>query len=305
MTPAEMKKIPKSIVPSASIKPMRTTHHFQVICFLIVSASFLLAGCGPSVEAQVSMTFAAETITAEAWTSTWTHTPTFTFTPSSTYTPSITPTPTSTPTDTLTPTITFTPTFTNTPTYTPSPTFDYPKVVVNKALAACLFGPSKEYLWARDLKQGDTGIIWGRAPNGVDWFYVQMEKWPQYPCWVSHYVVDVTGDPNKMIVETVRLPITNALYRSPAKIRVEREDDQVTISWEEIWMTVDDDRGYFLDLWVCQNGNYVWVPKHMENQYETTFTVTDQPGCPWPSKGQIYTVEKHGYTSPNQIPWLP
>ena len=25
-------------------------------------------------------------------------------------------------------------------------------------------------------------------------------------------------------------------------------------------MTLDDDRGYFLDVWVCQNGNYVWVP---------------------------------------------
>ncbi len=191
---------------------MRTTHHLQVICLLIITASIILTGCGPSVEAQVSMTFAAETVTAAAWTRTftptWTDTPTSTFTPSSTYTPTFTSTPSSTPTDTLTPTITFTPTFTETPTFTPSPTYDYPKVVVNQPLAACMFGPAKSYLYARDLKLGDTGIIWGRAPNGVDWFYVRMDRWPQNPCWVSHYVVDVTGDPNKMIVETVRLPIT-------------------------------------------------------------------------------------------------
>ncbi len=255
------------------------------------------------------MTFAAETVTAASWTRTstptWTDTPTSTFTPSSTHTPTFTSTPSSTPTNTLTPTITFTPTFTDTPTFTPSPTYDYPKVVVNKALAACKFGPATSYLYARDLKLGDTGIIWGRAPNGVDWFYVRMDRWPQNPCWVSHYVVDVTGDPNKMIVETVRLPITDALYRSPSKIRSVREGDQVIITWEEVWMTVDDDRGYFLDVWVCQNGNYVWMPTAMQNQYETTVSFTDQPGCAWPSGGKIYTVEKHGYTTPNQIPWPP
>ena len=164
---------------------MRTTHHLQVICLLFITACIILSGCGPSLEAQVTMTCRAETATAAAWTRTftptWTDTPTSTFTPSSTYTPTFTSTPTSTPTDTLTPTITFTPTFTDTPTFTPSPTFDYPKVTVNQTLAACLFGPSKDYLYARDLQQGDTGIIWGRAPNGVDWFYVKMDSGLKIP----------------------------------------------------------------------------------------------------------------------------
>jgi hypothetical protein len=177
--------------------------------------------------------------------------------------------------------------------------------MVNKALAACLFGPSKAYLWARDLKQGDTGVVWGRAPYGSNWLYVRMDRWPQYPCWVSPYVVDVVGDISKMRIETIRLPITNALYAAPTNIVGRRDGDQVTISWDPVWMTQDDDNGYFLDVWVCQNGNYVWMPTKRDNQFMTTATFTDQPGCSTPSGGQIYTVEKHGYTSPAQIPWPP
>ena len=68
-------------------------------------------------------------------------------------------------------------------------------------------------------------------------------------------------------------------------------------------MTLDDDRGYFLDVWVCQDGNYVWMPTSLPDQYHTTATFTDQSGCSQPSGGKLYTVEKHGYTTPVDIPW--
>jgi hypothetical protein len=131
-----------------------------------------------------------------------------------------------------------------------------------------------------------------------------MDRVGKY-CWVSPYVVDVVGDPHTVIVETVRLPITNALYAPPTNVRAERQGDQVIVSWNLVWMTEDDDRGYFLDVWVCQNGNYVWIPIGLPDQYTTSVTFTDQPGCSLPSGGQLYTVEKHGYTSPVDIPWPP
>jgi len=249
------------------------------------------------------MTFAAETVTATAWTSGFTFTPSKTSTPTWTFTPTFTFTTSSTPTNTNTPTLPFTPTFTDTPTFTPSPTFDYPHVTVNKTLAACMWGPSTAYLYGWDLRAGDTGTVYGRAPVGT-WLYVKMDRVGKW-CWISPYVVDVVGDPKKVIVQQVILPITNALYGPPANIYSERKGDQVIISWDEVWMTQDDDNGYFLDVWVCQDGNYVWMPTHMENQYENSVTFKDEAGCSEPSGGQIYTVEKHGYTSPAEIPWPP
>jgi hypothetical protein len=262
------------------------------ILILIILAFMLLSACGPSPEAQVTMTATAQTATAAMWTKTHTSTATFT--------------PTYTPTTTFTPTLTPTPTITLSPTITPTPTFDFPKVTVNKALAACLFGPAKAYLWKFDLKQGDTGIVWGRAPVG-NWLYVKMDRLND-GCWLSPYVVDVVGDVNKMRVEQVRLWITNALYGPPQNVGAVRDGDQVTVTWDEVYMTEDDDNGYFLDVWVCQDGNYVWMPigrLDLPDQYHTTYTFTDQPGCSQPSGGKLYTVEKHGYTSPVDIPWPP
>lgn len=256
---------------------------FPLLSFLILFA--LLPACGPSPEQQATMTATAQTATAAAWTRT--PTPTATFTPTRTFTPTETPTPT----------------VTDTPTITPSPTFDFPKVTVNKAMASCRWGPSTAYMHARDLLQGDKGLVWGRAPVGA-WLYVRMDKLTG-PCWVSPSVVDVDGNVNTVIVQQVRLPITNALYGPPQNVRAERKGDQVTVSWEKVWMTEDDDRGYFLDVWVCQNGAYLWMPVGLPDQYKTSQTFTDTAGCSQASGGKLYTVEKHGYTSPVDIPWPP
>ncbi len=273
-----------------NIIDMRTKSFFIVALLLLVSA------CGPSPEQQATLTATAQTATAAMWTKT--PTATLTFTPTYTFTSTFTPTKTFTPTATFTPTITLTPTMTFTPTY------DFPKVTVNVAHAACLYGPATAYLWKYDLVQGDTGVVWGRAPNGSNWLYVKIDRWND-TCWLSPYVVDVVGDISVMLVQQVKLPITNALYAAPTDVEAVRQGDEVTVSWEAVWMTEDDDRGYFLDVWVCQGGLYLWMPVSLPDQYHTVATFTDEPGCAWPSSGKLYTVEKHGYTSPVDIPWPP
>ena len=212
-----------------------------------------------------------------------------------------TPTPTNSPTPSRTTTATPTPSRTATASTAFTPTFDFPKVTVSVGMAACRFGPATAYLWARDLLLGDRGVVWGRAANST-WLYVRMDKL-DIACWVAPSVVTVEGDIMRVIVQPVRLPITNALYGPPQNVRAVRSGDQVTVSWDAVWMTADDDRGYFLDVFVCQGGRYVWVPVGLANQYQTSYTFTDVQTCSQPSLGKIYTVEKHGYTSPVDIPW--
>lgn len=244
----------------------------------------LLAACGPSPEEQV-------TLTAAAWTETSTpsSTPTFTFTP--------------TPTLTFTPTITHTPTITFTPTITETPTFAFPTATVNKQ-AHCRYGPSTAYLHAADLYPGDTGSVRGRAMYS-QWLYVKFDKL-NYFCWVAPSVVDVVGDVSVLKrVEPNLLSIGSNQYGPPQNVQAVRDGDRVTISWDQVEMTKDKDRGYFIEAFVCQDGAYIWWTFSYPDQYSTSVTVKDEAGCHAPSYGKLYTVEKHGYSKPVDIPWPP
>lgn len=228
-------------------------------------------------------------------------TPSTTSTATATITPSPTATLTATATITRTPTITFTPTITLTQTVTLTPTFDFPDVKVHTQ-AHCRYGPSSAYLHAADLYPGDTGTVRGRYVNSA-WLHVKFDKL-NYWCWVSPSVMDVSGDLNTVRYITPNLQsVGSNMYGPPQNVRASRNGDQVTISWDQMSMTEDDDRGYFIEAWVCQNGAYIWWTVSFPNQYTNTYTVTDEAGCANPSSGEIYTVEKHGYSLPVKITW--
>ena len=125
-------------------------------------------------------------------------------------------------------------------------------------------------------------------PEDLDWH-----------CWAAASVVEVTGDAAGLPVVQTRLP-QSSLYGPPQGVQADREDDQVLVYWERVPMTADDDRGYLLEATVCQNGRLVFTAVHVDdNQYE----FTDEPGCSGPSLVWLYTVEKHGYSTPVQVPW--
>lgn len=223
----------------------------------------------------------------------------FTATPEPTLVPS--ETITLTPTLTRTPTITPTPTITLTPSITPSPTFDFPDVVVNQT-AHCRYGPSKAYLHAADLYAGDKGVVWGRFLYS-NWLQIKFEKLA-YACWVAPSVIDVSGDITRINYTTPDLmKVGSNQYGPPHGVQATRSGNQVTITWSRMVMTEDKDRGYFIEAWVCQNGAYLWWTVSFPNQYTTTYTVQDDSGCDQPSKGEIRTVEKHGFSEPVSIPW--
>lgn len=247
----------------------------------------VLTACGPSPEMQATMTATAITATADAWTKT--PSPTATFTPIATAT--ITPSPT----------FTLTPSITPSPTITPTPTFAFPSVTVNKQ-AHCRYGPSVAYLHAADLYPGDVGTVRGRFEYS-SWLYIKFGKL-NYFCWVAPSVVDVVGDVTTVYFTEPNLQsIGYNNYGPPTGVTAVRNGNQVTISWNQVEMTYDHDRGYLIEAFVCQNGYYLWWTFSYPDQYTTSYTVTDEPGCPVPSQGHLITVEKHGFSEPATIPW--
>jgi hypothetical protein len=172
--------------------------------------------------------------------------------------------------------------------------------------AHCRYGPAKAYLHAADLYAGDKGIVWGRYGNS-NWLYVKLDKLT-YPCWVSPSVVQVSGDLKRMAYQqNLHLPQSSIPeYHAPRNVKATRKGDKVTVTWDSVYMTLDDDRGYMLDVFVCQGGNYIWWPVGdgvLTDQSKISYTFTDEKGCSEPSGGTIAAVEKHGYTNWVKIPW--
>ena len=227
--------------------------------------------------------------------------PVMTATKAATDTPAATAT--STPTATSAPTSTLTPTVVLSPTATATPTFAFPTVTVNKQ-AHCRYGPSVAYLHAADLYPGDTGTVRGRYPYS-NWLYIKFDKL-NYFCWTAPSVVDVTGDVSTVDYKELNLQsIGSNQYGAPSGVTATRSGDEVTITWNQVPMSKDKDRGYLLELFVCQDTIYKWWTDSYPDQYSTSYTVRDEAGCAQPSSGKLYTVEKHGFSEPAIIPWPP
>jgi len=158
------------------------------------------------------------------------------------------------------------------------------------------------YLHAADLLPGDTGTVRERYIYG-NWLYVKFDKL-NYFCWVAPSVVDVVGDISTLKYKELNLQsIGSNMYGPPKGVTATRSGAFVVISWEQVEMTKDKDRGYLLELFVCQNGNYLWWTDSYPDQFTTSYEVKDESGCSQPSSGKLYTVEKHGFSEPAIIPW--
>lgn len=224
---------------------------------------------------------------------------TATVTPSAT----LTATASSTVTATLTATDTPTPAGTATITLTPSATPTYkPIAAAVLEQSNCRYGPGAAYLYEWGLYPGVRVDIVGRNDLGT-WAYVH--PWTYFDrCWVRADYLEIRGDLAEAPPYYSRLPF-GELYLPPTNPRASRIRDQVTIAWDPVWMTTDDDRGYLIEAWLCQDGQLVFTPLGTHQYQQTTITVSDQAGCTEPSGARLYTAEKHGYTQWVKIPWPP
>lgn len=170
---------------------------------------------------------------------------------------------------------------------------------VNVGQAFCRYGPGKAYLPLYDLFQGDKVKIDGRDFINFS-LWVQPENQDGH-CWAPKSVFEIVGDISTVPVVQPNLPRTPSAM-PPTGVRAIRDGDMVTISWDAAdYIPAADRRGYLLELFVCQNGFFVWLALNPE---ENSITIKDEEGCDPQSSGQVYVVNVRGYSDPTPIlPW--
>lgn len=217
-------------------------------------------------------------------------TPTTTPSPSSTSTVTQTATASSTPTEYFTPTITPSPTITLTPSITPTPT-QTPEVrgrVLQQS--NCRYGPGSAYLYEWGLFPTNRVTVLGRNQDG-SWVYI--DPWTYTgKCWVKTELLELTADVSTVPQIRTLLPYTQ-FYWPPQNVRSSRIGDEILVNWDLVPMSLDDNRGYLIEAWLCQDSQLLFIPTQYWNP---PAILIDEPGCSEPSSARIYTAEKHGYT---------
>lgn len=203
-------------------------------------------------------------------------------------------------TPTLTPLFSPTPIFTATITLTPSIT-PTPAPIIAEVLeqANCRYGAGAAYLYQYGLFPGENYVVVARNMAG-DWVYVEP-RFGGNRCWASVSVFEIKGDVYSVTPLRTILPKTG-FYFPPRGVNAARVADLVVVSWQDIPMSLDDDRGYLIEAWVCREGQYLFIAVQT---YETIINIVDEAGCDEPSTGRLYGAEKHGYTNWVSIPWPP
>lgn len=246
---------------------------------MLALLSLLLAACGPSPAPAASATVA----------------PPATATGLPTAAPSETPLPSPTHTATPFPTVT--------PTPTPVPTYVRlrGKVIIDQAV--CHYGPGAPYLYKYGVYKGNNLEILRRVELGN---YVEVQAiGGNNPCWVRVDYLEIQGDwmnLEPVSADEVRLP-QSPYYGPPTGVSARRDGNVVTVFWHPLVLRAGDDSEqvpYIVEAWVCQEGQFVFIPA---GSYQTAVKITDEPGCPAPSRGRLLAAEKHGYTRPVEIPW--
>lgn len=111
--------------------------------------------------------------------------------------------------------------------------------------------------------------------------------------------MEIEGDIRTVVVHRSSLPYSS-LYGPPEKVNASRDGDRVIVTWEAVWMTDDDYRGYLIEATICQDGSLNPIAVHTDH---TSYDFSDESNCSGESSGRLYSVEKHGYSDPVEIPW--
>ena len=271
------------------------------VAVIVVGA---LLGCQVAERVAELFVSAAPTATATA-----SATPSETLSPSATATmtatPTFTPTASDTPTTTLSPTVTLTPTLTETPTRTTTPsrtpTITPTPIISGRVLvqANCRYGPGSAYIYEWGLFPTNRLTALGRNQD-ASWIYIDPWNYTD-KCWVKADLVELSGDVHDLPQIRTLLPYTEFYYpvRNVGASRI-GDGDEVMITWDLIPMSLDDNRGYLIEAWICIDGQLRFTPVQY---WAPPAIIHDETGCMEPSSARIYTAEKHGYTEWVGIAW--
>jgi hypothetical protein len=132
--------------------------------------------------------------------------------------------------------------------------------------------------------------VLGRNQDG-SWVYV--DPWTYTgKCWVKTELLELTADVSTVPQIRTLLPYTQ-FYWPPPNVRSSRIGEEILVNWDLVPMSLDDNRGYLIEAWLCQDGQLLFLPTQYWNP---PAILIDEPGCSEPSSARIYTAEKHGYT---------
>lgn len=206
---------------------------------------------------------------------------------------------------TPTPTWQFSPTPSLTPTITPTP--GLPQAVL-PAYTDCLHGPGEFYPYKTSYPAGSRVEVVGRSQDAT-WINIRpIGDWNS--CWIPVAQAQLEGYlvADLPFVYTTP-PLVRYDYRYPAA-RAVRKGNVVTLSWEAVWMSEYELRGYLIEAWVCRSGELIFIPigitpTYQQNTGEFSIEIVDEPGCAQPSRVRIATASKRGYTFSPDIPWPP
>jgi hypothetical protein len=252
---------------------------------LLVIGGFLLAACtGPTAPTPTETLLPTKTALAD------------TATPEPLPTDTPEPTLTATATATEVPTTTPTPVPTQTPLPTATPTSEFP-VLTLKMQANCRYGPGTAYLYSHGLYPDEQVEAHGRSYNG-NWLWIQPQNLTRH-CWAAKSVFEDAENTGTLNFVTSKLPFSDD-YGPPQNIRVVRSGDTVTVSWNRIQFRGDHERGYLIEANVCQNGTLVFMAVQTN---DNTYSLQDETTCTQKSSAILYTAGKHGYSTPDTIPW--
>ncbi|MDW8226709.1 MAG: hypothetical protein RMJ60_02815 [Anaerolineales bacterium] len=203
------------------------------------------------------------------------------------------------------PTWVFSPTPSLTPSITPTP--ELPRAILPE-YTDCLYGPGDFYLYKTSYPAGSQVEVIGRSQD-YQWLAIQeIRGWN--PCWIPADRARLEGiGVNDLPFVYTSLPLVRYDYRYPVA-RAMRKGNIVTLSWEAVWMSQYELRGYLIEAWVCRNGEIVFMPIGITPTYEQntgkfSVEIVDEAGCAQASRVRIATVSKRGYTVSPDIPWPP
>ena len=208
-------------------------------------------------------------------------------------------------------TVTASPTVTNTTVETPTPTTATIRTLALTPTYAilrgevlersnCRYGPGWPHLYKYGLPAGSNLEVIGRIPDG-SWILVQAIGGSN-PCWLKATLMDINGDVMSVEPTTIPLP-PSPYYGALVGVSAARDGDQVTITWRDRQLRAGDETAspqYLVEAWVCVDGLLRYVVTGTD---WNRVVLRDEQGCSEASYGQVYLVEKHGYSRPTEVPW--
>jgi len=208
--------------------------------------------------------------------------------------------------------VTVTPAPTEAPTSTPdasSPASTPLPLAVLPAYTDCQYGPADFFVYKTSFPAGQEVDVLGRnADSG--WLNIEA-KGDWNSCWIPSDRAQLqVGQVGDLPVVKPLLPRSEYEFGSPQITTTKRDGDEVSLSWDAVYMSADEVQGYLIEASVCQGGQltdqYVFVPvTFAENNGTISTTISDEASCESASTAHIVSMGRRGFAEWEKIFWPP